>query len=92
MIRWLAVIGLASPASAAPAPVDHADVDTGSLVREPDAAIELASVADATWRWGLPPQTGTITWHARWLHDPLKPSLLVIELTSPDLAAALRAF
>jgi hypothetical protein len=33
---------------------------------------------------------GTLTWQARWIHDPVNPALIEIELTTPDLAAALR--
>jgi hypothetical protein len=32
---------------------------------------------------------GALRWHARWIHDPVNPALVEIELTTPDLAAAL---
>jgi hypothetical protein len=35
--------------------------------------------------------TGKLTWHARWIHDPVNPALIEIELTTPNLDAALRA-
>ena len=34
---------------------------------------------------------GKVTWHARWIHDPVNPALIEIELTTPHLAAALQA-
>ena len=91
MIRWLAVIGLASAASAAPARVDHADVDTGSLVRSPaEIRIDVVIPAGGDLPRAVESARVAASNEALLVVDTLL--LLVIELTNPDLAAALRAF
>ncbi|HEY3807825.1 MAG TPA: hypothetical protein VGL61_34815 [Kofleriaceae bacterium] len=61
----------------------------GGVTRRGVIEVDAASLPAS---WGKPRGTGKITWRARWMHDPLKPTLVEIELTNPDLAAALRAF